>query len=158
MRSRNKYFLTLLISIAAMQVQADGSNDVWHIETDTKLSIPLKDVGFIMAADDDVSFSIVTVNDDKYDGVTIATFSKHEASGVWGMTSEEFRVTPTVVTSSICVFGCRPGAEVRIVSTGGVTCIAAKADGGNATIDVSGLASGHYILAVDGRSVRIIKR
>lgn len=158
MRSKNKLVMAFLIAFAAIQAKADGNNEVWHIETDTKLSIPLQDIGFIVAADDDVSFSIVTVTNEKFDGVTMATFSKHEASGIWNTASEDFKVTPTVVTFSLCVFGCRPGAEIRIVSAGGATCLTAKAEGGNATINVSRLAPGHYVLTVDGRSVRIIKR
>ena len=65
MRSKNKLVMAFLIAFAAIQAKADGNNEVWHIETDTKLSIPLQDIGFIVAADDDVSFSIVTVTNEK---------------------------------------------------------------------------------------------
>ena len=162
MSMRNKLVAALLAVIAAfnVQVQAQDAGEVWHIETDTQESIPMSDVSFLLAADDDTHFSIVTKDNHVYDNVTRATFSKHaESSGVGSV--EDFgalAVYPTVVSREITISSCRQDTKVAVVSLGGGVCLEAVVADGSATLDVSGLAPGAYILKVGDRSVKFIKR
>ena len=52
------------LALAAAVLMTAGTTmmaeDVWYLETDTQQSIPMEDVSFLLAADDDEHFSVVT--------------------------------------------------------------------------------------------------
>lgn len=62
-----------------------------------------------------------------------------------------------MATSELNVTGCARGERIAVVSATGQTCIVTKADDGNATVDVSSLAKGTYILMVGKQTVKFIK-
>lgn len=137
------------------------AEDVWYLETDTQQSIPMEDVSFLLAADDDEHFSVVTNGSGTIDGVTRATFALRTVSGVeqhLAADGGELSVFPTAASSTLDVSGCRAGSKILVTSLTGQVVMTAKAADGNATIDVSRLSAGCYILTVGNSSVKFIKR
>ena len=59
MKIRNKLAAALFAVGAVFYAQAQDASEVWYIETDTQESVPMYDVSFLLAADDNIYFSIV---------------------------------------------------------------------------------------------------
>lgn len=157
MNIKSKNAFVLIACLATLMAKAQDTAEVWCLETDTEVSIPVKDVSFLMASDNAPYFFVVTA-DDLYPGVTRATFAKRNVSAIDKVASEQLTVTPTIVNSTLYISGCGKGESIAVVSLSGQTCLVTVAVDGNATLDVSGLSSGTYILRVGDRSVKFIKR
>ncbi len=86
------------------------------------------------------------------------TFSKAERSGVETVVSGENTAAFAIDATSITASGLKPEAGLTIFSLDGKKMADAKADAdGAATIDISGLAPGAYIVATAGNSFKFIK-
>lgn len=159
--TRQKTKVVLVILFACMSVfraAAQNATDTWYMVTDTQERIPMDNVDFLLAADGNTYFSVITKDSKEYDGVTRVTFSKETSSGVDRVEAGGgLKVSPIVATSELNVTGCARGERIAVVSTTGQTCIVTKADDGNATVDVSSLAKGTYILMVGKQTVKFIK-
>lgn len=160
MKLRNRLVLLLAtIFVASFTARAEQTEQEWYLETDTEVSIPMSGVAFLLAADDDTHFSVVTVDNTSYDGITRATFAQHSTTGLGHVSvSDEIAVFPTMVNSTLNILGCKSGAAVQVVSLAGQTVISATVDGSDAAIDVSNLAPGCYLLKVGKQAVKFIKR
>ena len=159
MKTLSKLALAAAVALTAGTTMM--AEDVWYLETDTQQSIPMEDVSFLLAADDDEHFSVVTTGSGTIDGVTRATFALRTVSGVErhiAADGDKLSVFPTSASSTLEVSGCRAGSKISVTSLTGQVVMGATATDGTATIDVSRLSTGCYILTVDGRSVKFIKR
>lgn len=159
---REKSKLVLVILFACMSVfgaTAQSSTDTWYMVTDTQERIPMDDVAFLLAADGNTYFSVVTMSSDVYSDVTRVTFSKETSSGVDRIEADgRLKVSPIVAASELHVFGMAKGVVIEVISTTGQTCVVTKADDGETTVDVSSLSNGTYILKVGKQAVKFIKR
>lgn len=160
MKIRNKLAAALFAVGAVFYAQAQDASEVWYIETDTQESVPMYDVSFLLAADDNIYFSIVAKDNHVYDNITRATFSKHSESGGVGNVKacDRLAVYPTVVNRMLNISGCKQDTKVAVISLAGEVCLEAVASDDNTALDVSGLVSGAYILKVGDQSVKFIKR
>lgn len=159
MRRRKGLFLALSLLLAGLPANAEDTKNEWYLETDTKMSIPMRDVQFLLAADDDTSFSVIAKDNVSYDGVTRVTFVQRQASGInKPVSSGKIAVFPAMVNSTINITGCKSGSKITIVNVSGQIVASASAQNGNTVVDVSNLSAGMYILMVDKQSVKFIKR
>ncbi len=159
MKTIYRLALAIISAMAGLHANAQNETEAWYLETDNEVSILMDNVSYLLAADDDTTFSVVANDGSVYSGATSASFAKHPyTNSVESTASASFAVFPTVVNSTLNVMGCKQGATVSVVSMAGQTCLTETAEQGNATIDVSSLPQGHYILVVGGQSVKFIKK
>ena len=158
MKNRSKFALMLVAALSVFSAKAQDEKEVWHLETSTQVSIPMENVSFLIAADDDTHFSVVTKDEVTYDGILSATFAKHKVSGVGQVDAERVAVFPTVANSTLNISGCKQGTHITVGSLDGQVCLSTDVAADGATIDVSGLSSGCYILTVGEQTVKFIKQ
>ncbi len=160
MKKRSKLIRMLLIGGMVGLSFAANAEATWHLETDTQASIPMQDVEFLLAADDDTHFSVVAKNDVVYGNVTKATFTKKDTDpgGVQQVGRNQLVVFPTQVHSSLSISGLHESSTIKISSINGQVVITAHASEGETTIDVSKLAPGYYLLSAGKSTVKFIKR
>ena len=83
-----------------------------------------------------------------------------ETSAVSSMLADgDIAIWPTLVTSDVNVTGLEGGGAVSVYSASGaiVATVAADAEG-NASIDMTGAASGVYVVSAGKHSVKIMKK
>lgn len=158
-KHRLALFFVAVLAVFCAKAHNVAGEEVCYLVTDTQVEIPMEEVGFLLAADDDTYFSVVTQDSHIYKGVTRATFEKRTTVGVAQVNAQgQLAVYPTVSHSSLTVSGCQQGEQISVVSLAGQVCIVTEAADGGATVDVSALQPGAYLLNVGGMTVKFIKR
>ncbi|MDE6368412.1 MAG: T9SS type A sorting domain-containing protein [Muribaculaceae bacterium] len=151
-----KLLLFCVTAIAAVSAWAEGS---WMLITDSGESVPMHQVGMLVAADDATTFSVVKVDGagEAITGVSSVSFAYDAAwSGIDVVDHEGENIVIDGVSSSILVMGCA-GREYDVYDASGVIRLSGVVDGVSARIDVSSLNSGVYVLRVGNSSVKFKK-
>lgn len=156
----------MLVSIAAMAMPADALAEraVVVISKDgTTREVALADVARIDIGQGKLTLhtSAGEANDLAYESLDRmligADMGTSSISSI--LKDGEIAIWPTLVTSDIHVSGVEAGSTISVYSAGGVKVASAKADDeGNASIDISGAASGVYVVSAGNHSVKIMKK
>lgn len=82
------------------------------------------------------------------------------SSGISNAVAEgSIAVWPTVVESSINIAGAPAETAINVFSINGRNVASTKTDAdGSASVNLSGLPAGHYIIAVGAHTVKIVKK
>ena len=119
------------------------------------------DVGFLLAADDDDTFSVVCADGFVIYGAKRVTFELTDPSAIAAPTAGRNGGTPTLrgsVGGSLRLTGCAQGTKVDIFDAGGRKVCATTSTGHETVIDVSGLQSGLYMLRAGKTAIKFVKR
>ena len=137
----------LLLALCGQSALADGQP--WCLVTETGNAVAMSQVSCLVAADDDVTFSVVLKNGSTLSGVQKATFAQREESGIEAVTSEPIRVN-----SELSLEGVEPNTLVRVYATNGKLLRETSAQ----LVKLSDLPSGIYIIKVNETSFKIAKQ
>ena len=141
------------------RISAQSEEPIWHIATDANEYIPLSEVSYLLFADKNEYFSIVKTNSEIITDVRTVCF-RNIPLAVEDVKSERVSISilPNPVTSTLSLQGLRSEATLKVLSMDGVTLIDTVVTPANNCVDVSSLATGVYLLHVNGTMVKFIKK
>lgn len=129
----------------------------WYMIPDNGSKIPMKEVGYLVAADDNRTFSIVTAGGHAIGDVTSVTFEKGASSGVDGIAGTGgFSMIADRVSSTLTISGAA-GHKAEIYSLAGRKMLEVSLSGNSEKINVAPFESGVYLLKVGDTSIKFIK-
>ena len=136
----------------------DQDDSVWCMITDTGLQLPMSKVGLLVAADDDVNFSILDIEGNVLaENVKRISFSEKNVTGIeLPISIREEKALKGYVNGLLTIVGgkgyyCIYSTSGHLVSKGNIL-------GDETLIDVSNLPSGSYILVNKGLSFKFNKK
>ena len=156
---KTKLFAALFLCGVALSATADdGKVDVLYVDG-TSHVITLSQVAKLQVADDNAVFygkdgkitETHKISDIEKITLTAATSSISQTKGENGI----------VVRSdgnTVSVEGLADGKSLEIFSAGGELLKKAASVGDKASVDVSSLANGVYVVKADGKSLKMVKR
>lgn len=156
----NKKLLLLCVLMMYIgRISAQSEEPIWHIATDANEYIPLSEVSYLLFADKNEYFSIVKTNSEIITDVRTVCF-RNIPLAVEDVKSERVSISilPNPVTSTLSLQGLRSEATLKVLSMDGVTLIDTVVTPANNCVDVSSLATGVYLLHVNGTMVKFIKK
>lgn len=147
-------FLLLLMLAAVLKLQAES---VWTLTTDAGRDVAVSQIEYMLSVDGSDHFSIVLTGGEVVNDVTFATFAKK--SGIdethspyaSGMLLEQ-------VSDILTIKGCADNADIEVYSLGGQLLLHTTASSGMATLNVSPLSPGCYILKAGETAVKFTKK
>lgn len=152
--------LLLTLALACPLLAMAQTTDTWmlvHPESETK--IEMSTVAFLLASDNDDTFSVVCNNGTIVGGLSSICFAKEPATDI--SAPKGSGQTPMLsgdVNSKLTVSGLAPGTEISVYAADGRPAMAAKANNGGATLSVAHLAPGVYMLKAGSAEVKFTKR
>lgn len=156
----NKKLLLLCVLMMYIgRISAQSEEPIWHIATDANEYIPLSEVSYLLFTDKNEYFSIVKTNSEIITDVRTVCF-RNIPLAVEDVKSEKVSISilPNPVTSTLSLQGLRSEATLKVLSMDGVTLIDTVVTPANNCVDVSSLATGVYLLHVNGTMVKFIKK
>lgn len=144
-------------ALVALSLQASAQTLVWNLVTDNGTKVPMPEVAYLLAADNELSFAVVKTDNSVIENVSRATFSKELPTAVGEVSAAEFGVLSTAVSDRLSLSGLSAG-RVEIYDLRGSLCFACDASADSLSIDVSAFAPGVYILRAGKASVKFIKK
>ncbi len=142
-------------------IMAQNTQEWALVEPESGCRVLMSDVGFLLAADDDDTFSVVCADGFVIYGAKRVTFELTDPSAIAAPTAGRNTDTPTLrgsVGGSLRLTGCAQGTKVDIFDAGGRKVCATTSTGHETVIDVSGLQSGLYMLRAGKTAIKFVKR
>lgn len=158
-RNVRRALLTVAVafaSFASFIASADNTHLIIHFKDGSKTSFVLADKPSVSFVDNNVRVRAQHVDTD-FDASTVVKFSfGDETSSVGKVEADEIRFT-IPDADHVMAEGLKAGESVTVVSVEGRIVKAVRADAaGNARIELTGLASGVYVIATEsGKNIKI---
>lgn len=126
----------------------------WSLVTDQGLQIPVEHIDYILAADDDDTFAIVTTDGTVTADVLSATFapSASDISQVQADSQPRFQAHGRLELGNLT-----PGETVSLLTPDGTPVLRCVAECRDLTIDISHLEPGIYLLSTSRSTVKLHK-
>ena len=151
-----RFLLSVLVILAVGMAKADEK--AWYLTTDTNVSVPMENVDYLLAADDDDHFTVVVKSGDPVAYVKVVKFSQ-SPTGIENVNASKEKVAlPTKAKNWLQLSGMKAGTEVAIYSVDGRLIKKATATSDALTISVEDLAKGTYVLRTKNSDVKFIKQ
>lgn len=152
-----KILFTVLAFLAVGAASADEKT--LYLKTDTQVVIPVDNVDYLVAADDDDLFTVVVKNGQPVANVTSVKVVD-SATGIETVDGGETKnvVLPTKASNSLQLSGLRAGTRVDIYSADGKLVKNITSTGGELTIGVADLAAGTYVMKTKDSEVKFVKQ
>lgn len=158
MKVKFTLLLAFVMCLGPMVSRADDATPVWNMVVDASTSIPMSEIAYLVAADNQTSFSIVKNDNSVVENVSKVTFAKKQA-GVGDLASQNVGVVLlSSVVSNTLNLTCASDMRAEIYDAAGALRMASDIVAGAASIDVSALQPGVYVLRVGNTSVKFIKK
>ena len=137
---------------------AKADDKAWYLLTDANVQVAADNVDYLLAADDDDLFTVVTKDGKQIAGVKWVSLTQ-TATGIKTVNgSAENIVLPTKAQDNLQLSGLAKGTEVRVYAVDGRLVQKAVATGETLDISVANLAKGTYILKTRSSEVKFIKQ
>lgn len=149
----------LSAAVAALGFSAAAQEPMeWYMVPDHGTKVPMKEVGYLVAADDNETFSIVTSAGNTIGDVTSVTFEKGASSGVAQIAAPaELSLIADPVSATLAISGAA-GRKAGIYAISGRKMLDVNLFENNEKISVANLESGVYLLKVGDTSIKFIKK
>lgn len=150
-------FLLLFAAFGAFALTMSADNP-WKLKTDTGETIAVSDVGYFLASDESDLFTIVLNDNTVVGGVSSVTFDSTPTAINSASQSDHGQVLFQQVENSLRLSGLKDNASVEVFNAAGICVQKSKSQNGKATLDVSELPTGTYILSVGYTAIKFIKK
>ena len=104
--------LLLFMSLFSLTYMYAEEN-VWVLQTDTQVNVPIDEVDYLLAADDDNLFAVVMKSGEMYDGVKKVVFSQTSYISNTPQPTD-VRLLSRSVQGQLSLTGLVPGATVQV--------------------------------------------
>ena len=112
-----KKILLLFMSLFSLTYMYAEEN-VWVLQTDTQVNVPIDEVDYLLAADDDNLFAVVMKSGEMYDGVKKVVFSQTSYISNTPQPTD-VRLLSRSVRGQLSLTGLVPGATVQVYAVDG---------------------------------------
>lgn len=152
----------LLLSLAAVcTLTAAAQDDLkWALTVpQSGETVLMERVGFLLAADDSDTFSVVCTDGRVIGGVSEITFVQTDPSGIARPVAPA--VSPSVYLSAgsvLRVTGCRAGTQLGVYDEGGRRVVSCTAGEGTTAVNIGSLPHGVYMLKAGDTAIRFMKK
>jgi hypothetical protein len=165
MEAKNKkksllVFALLLTVVFNSQMMFATSTEIWAMQTNTGVKISMKDVKYLLTADNKKDFSVIDTKGNSINGISSISFIKTESTDVISTDKDEsvINLFPNPVSSTLTVSGIKAGQKINVLSASGAKLINQTSTEGATTINVSSLAKGIYLLRIGNATTKFIKK
>ncbi len=152
---------TLLLAVAAifLTLGLHAQSKQWcMVDPVSQIKVPMSQVGFLLASDNDDTFSIVCNNGLVYNNVAKVEFQQLDAQGISTPESAESMVTFRHGATAIRVLGCPAGTVVGIYSASGQQVGQYTLSGSDSLVPIDGLVDGVYVIRAGKTAVKFVKK
>lgn len=150
--------LFLLASLFLTFTAANAQSQVWGLQTDKGIEVPLGNVDFLLAADNDTQFGIILKEGTAIDSVQVAYVKLITEAGIADPGIADTTSSLLMVDERLIVSGGDKGADVAVYAIDGARQGVSVQQGSTTTVDVSRLPRGTYVLKVGTRAVKFMKK
>ena len=134
-----------------------AEENVWVLQTDTQVNVPVDEVDYLLAADDDALFAVVLKSGEMYDGVKKAVFTQTSAISQT-LQPTGMRVLSRSVQGQLSLSGVASGTTVQVYAVDGTCLVSQTATGATITLDVTSLTPGCYLLKSGHSVIKFVKK
>lgn len=152
-----KQFL-LLISLLFSTIGLQAQSQIWGLVTDNGTEVPLSQVDFLLAADNDTEFSIVLKEGEAIAHVQKADVKMITETSIRQETLTEANPTLLMVDETLTLMGADKHADISVYALDGSVQNVQVSREENVKVDVSGLSQGAYVLKVGRSAVKFQKK
>lgn len=153
-----KKTLLLLSAFVMLFVARISAQEVWHIVTCDEQYIPVNKMAYIAQSDNSESYVIVETDGTMTQTRSFSFQYLYSAVEKVESSSIDLSVFPNPVVSTLTLGGLKDATAVYVRTLEGATVIHTTLSPDNTTLNVSGLASGVYLLQVNNTTVKFIKK
>ena len=148
--------LLLFMSLFSLTYMYAEEN-VWVLLTDTQVNVPIDEVDYLLAADDDNLFAVVMKSGEMYDGVKKVVFSQTSYISNTPQPTD-VRLLSRSVQGQLSLTGLVPGATVQVFAVDGTCLVSQAAAGETLILDVTSLTPGCYLLKTGHSVIKFVKK
>lgn len=152
-----KQFL-LLISLLFSTIGLQAQSQIWGLVTDNGTEVPLSQVDFLLAADNDTEFSIVLKEGEAIAHVQKADVKMITETSIRQETLTEANPTLLMVDETLTLMGADKHADISVYALDGSVQNVQVSREESVKVDVSGLSQGTYVLKVGRSAVKFQKK
>ncbi|MDY6205727.1 MAG: T9SS type A sorting domain-containing protein [Prevotella sp.] len=152
-----KQFL-LLISLLFSTIGLQAQSQIWGLVTDNGTEVPLSQVDFLLAADNDTEFSIVLKEGEAIAHVQKADVKMITETSIRQETLTEANPTLLMVDETLTLMGADKHADISVYALDGSVQNVQVSREESVKVDVSGLSQGAYVLKVGRSAVKFQKK
>lgn len=160
-KQKSLLVLVILLSIVFNdQMMFATSTEIWMMKTNTGVKISMKEVKYLLTADNKKDFSIIDTQGNCVNGVSSISFIKTESTDIISANQEEKNINlyPNPVSSTLTISGIKSGQRIYVLSASGAELINLNSEEGTTTINVSSLVQGVYLLRIGNTTTKFIKK
>src|SRR5574344_2283264 len=151
--------ISLLLFLVGMPGTVNADGLVWCLVTNTGKTVALKNVSYLLSADDSKTFSIVETSGATINQVSKISFIKDVDTGLKNAKAEsDVSINMEPVMNTMTISNLAKGSRISVLSLSGAEIINTVSKEDAVTVNVSSLTSGIYLLDVNGKSIKFIKK
>lgn len=152
--------LLLSLAAAATLTAAAQDNLKWALtEPKGGETVLMERVGFLLASDNDDTFSIVCTDGHIIGGASEVTFSQVDPTAIDSPKGGgEAPAINIAAGNELRITSCAAGTEIAVIDGSGRRVAAGRADGATTAISIAALPQGVYILKAGKTSVKFMKK
>lgn len=142
-------------------IMAQNTQEWALVEPQSGTRVLMDNVGFLLTADADDSFSVVCNDGTVIYGAREVNFALVDPTGIESPKTENNGILPTLrgyVDGQLTLAGCRAGTVAEVFDAGGRKVCSAQCDGTELAVDVTGLAPGVYMLRAGKTAIKFVKK
>ncbi|MBP3471018.1 MAG: T9SS type A sorting domain-containing protein [Paraprevotella sp.] len=156
-----KRLLLSLILACPAALMAQNTPEWTLVELESGNRVLMDNVGFLLAADEDDTFSVICKDGLVIYGAKRVTFELTDPTTIHAPAPGNGNETPTLrgtIGETLRLTGCAQNTIVHIYDTGGRKVCTSPATGHETTINVGGLPAGMYVLKADKTAIKFVKK
>ena len=155
--AKRNIILLLMMLLTGASYAADDQQ--WMlVEPESGQSVLMDNVGFLIASDYESTFSVVCLDGAVVSGCAEVTFKQGDASSIAVVRGDGTMPSIGYVNDAITISGLQAGGAVAVYDAAGMEVVQSTTVQGSATISVSGLPTGVYIVKAGAASIKFLKK
>lgn len=142
-------------------LMAQSAQEWALVEPQSGSRVLMSNVSFLLAADEDDSFSVVCKDGTVIYGAKKVTFELTDPSGIAMPSAEGNGETPTLcgsIDGRLRLTGCAEGTEIKIYDAGGRKMSSTRVATDETVVNVGGLPTGIYVLRAGKTAIKFMKK
>lgn len=154
-----KKLLLSLLTMCTAGMNAQGTLEWALVEPQSGTAVLMKNVGFLLASDNEETFSVICKDGNIMRSTSEVTFRKIDPSGISSIGAGNGEpMLHGYAGGKLTLAGCADGTEAEVFDTAGHKVAGKTITGNDNMIDITRLPGGIYILRAGNAAVKFIKK